>query len=130
MNILKIRSFRITSLVLFVIGLALGLWQGISRQSPVLVFLSDLFFSETMVFLVFGIICVLGNVHAFTSASYSFRFIHRIFRNQRVSGEKSRDEYMKYRESRPTHPEAKGYLILAAIFLVLSLVLIPFAMRP
>ena len=55
--------------------------------------------------------------------------LHRIFRNQKVSGEKSRDEYWKYRESRTNHPEAKGYLILAAGFLVLSVGLIPFAMH-
>ena len=129
MSFLKSRSFRITSLILFVIGLALGIWQGVSRQSPVLIFLSDLCFSEAMVFLVFGIIRLLGNMHVFTSAAYSFRFVHRIFRNQKVSGEKSRDEYWKYRESRTNHLEAKGYLILAAGFLVLSVGLIPFAMH-
>ena len=129
MRFLKSRSFRITCLILFVIGLALGIWQGLAGQSPALVFLSDLFFSEFLIFLLYGIARLLGNMHALTFASYSFRFVHRIFRNQKVNGAESRDAYWKYRESRPKDPNAKGYLILAAVFLAVSLALIPFAVQ-
>lgn len=124
MDHLKSRSFRLSCLALFLIGLAAGIWQGVSRKSPVMTFLSDLFFSEFMVFLIFGVFRVLGNMHAFTAATYSFRFIHRIFRNQKVSGKNSRDEYLQYRSSKAEHPEAVWYLIAAAVFLLLSVAVI------
>ncbi len=129
MKELKSRSFRITIIVLFVVGLGIGVWQGVSRASSAFVFVSDLFFSEFLVFLLFGVIRMLGNMRAFTSAAYSFRFVHRLFRNQKVSGKESQEEYRKYRESRAEHPEAKWYLIFACAFLALSLIFLPFAVH-
>ncbi|MBQ9306506.1 MAG: DUF3899 domain-containing protein [Clostridia bacterium] len=129
---LKEKSTRRTALFLFLIGLAIGIYQGSVNDTfarfPV--FLSDLFFTECMVFLAIGVIRLLGNMHAFTSASYGFRFVHKIFRNEQKNfgdAQKAKDEYLKYREEKPQHPEAKDYMILSLIFLVLSLLMIPFA---
>ena len=129
MQVLKSRSFRIASIVLFIIGLGISIWQGITRNSPLLVWISDLFVTEFLLFLLYGILRTLRNMHAFAFAAYSFRFVHRLFRNQKVSGKDSPDEYRQYLESRPQHPEAKGFLVLAAAFLILSLIFIPFATR-
>ncbi len=127
MEILKRKSFLRTFLILCFIGLAVGVYRGIAEHSPLFLFLSDLFFTEFLVFFAIGVIRLLGNLHAMTSASYSFRMIHKLFRNEpRPTGDAARDDYLQYRESRPHHDDAKILLIIAGIFLVLSLGLIPF----
>ena len=128
MNAWKTRSFRITALVLFLIGLALEIWQSSVQGTLGLnsVFLSDLLFAEFMVFMIFGLIRLLGNMRAFTAASYSFTFVHRLFRNEKTvykNAQDAKDDYYNYRESKPVHEDAKNYLFLAGLFLLLSLVL-------
>ena len=128
MDFLKGTGFKKSFLIIFLLGLAAGIYRGIASQSPLFLFLSDLFFTEFLFFFVVGTVHLLGNVHAFSSASYGFRFVHRLFRNQPVPGAgEAKDDFLAYRQSRPKHPQAGYELAAAGIFLLLSVAMIPLA---
>ena len=81
----------------------------------------DLLFSVGSVMLADGLILLLNRMHAFTSASHSFRVFHRLFRgSQRTSAEEMEELRAKENEKRDG-----PYMILlfAALFLMILSVL-------
>ena len=90
-----------------------------------------------MLFFLFGIVRVLKNMRALTGASYSFRFVHKEMRSlhsgrqagpetgDRTPEEETQEDYATYRDRQKKHADAPGYLIISALFLILSLAMLP-----
>ena len=124
----KDRSFRVTALILLGVGLLLSLFLAWRQEhlTGIAIFLSDFCFTQFMVFMAFGTWRLLGNIHAFTFASYSFRFVHRLFRKEKTvypDAEAAREAYRDYRDSRPVRPHAALYMAVGGAFLILSFLL-------
>ena len=123
------RSFWKTALVLLVIGAVPGVYLGIRRSSPVLTFAADLVFAQASVFLIWGLIRLLGNMRAFTSFTWGLKSLRRLIANRPMKSSHAKDEYLKYRNERPVHSDVSMLMICGGILMVLALVLTVLAIR-
>ncbi len=123
------RRFWKTALVLLVIGAIPGVYLGIRRSSPPLTFAADLVFAQASVFLIWGLIRLLGNMRAFTSFTWGLKSLRRLIANRSMKSSHAKDEYLKYRNERPVHDDVPMLMICGGILMVLSLVLTVLVIR-
>ena len=83
---------------------------------------ADVFFALASVFMMWGIVRVLGNMHAFTMVTWSFKRLHRMTQGEKLPADKQKDAYLEYRESRPHHDDAVWLLVIAAVWTVLMFI--------
>ena len=115
------RKQLIVSAVLLALGGVLAWLTRSGRTLTALGTASDVLFCQGSVLLVWGIVLMLGNVHAFTSFSYGFRSFHRLVQGRQLKGTEMKEDYLRYRQSRPHHDDAPFYLVLAAVWLIAAL---------
>lgn len=117
----KLRGYIIEFVLLLAAGLALAM--GVYRNDPSTgwVLASNVFFCTSCVFIFWGMIHLLGNMHMFTSFTWGFKSFHKLLQNKQDRAEKSKEDYLAYRSSRPHHNDVPFVLIAGAIQLGLSL---------
>ncbi len=117
------RGFWKTAVVLLIIGAVPGVYLGIQRSSAPLTFAADLVFAQASVFLVWGIIHQLGNMRAFTSFTWGLKSLRRLIANRPIKSSHAKDEYLKYRNERPTHNDVGLLMICCGVLMVLAIIL-------
>ena len=117
------RKLIISLAVLSAIGLATGLYMHRSGDAGWIVVLADVLFTMGSVIMMWGLVRQLGNLHMFTSTTYGFHRFHDLFRGKQMKGSEMKEDYLSYRESRPSHPEAKPLILIGAAVLAASVVI-------
>ena len=84
--------------------------------------ISDVCFALGMAFLIWGMICLLGNVHMFTSFTYGVKYVKRLFRGERMNAREAKDDYLTYRSSRRHHDDVPFLFCVGAVCMMLSIV--------
>ena len=117
------RRLVITLVVLLALGTALALLVRREQSVSLPVLLADVLFSQASVVVIYGLWLQLGNMHMFTSFTYSFKSLHRLVRGSQMRGTEMKEDFLAYRKSRPHHDEAGVILIFGAVLLVISIVM-------
>lgn len=125
--IVSLKKHWKTAVILFVVGLALSFVLKNNSGSLGLVFLSDMFFSVAMVFLIWGLIHLVGNMHVFASLIYGTKCLARMIRGKRDSSQTVKEGYLEYLKTRRHHTDIPMLMVFAAGFLILSVLFAFFA---
>lgn len=115
----RVRRLKTTA-VLTALALAAVWMRGRSAALTGAMLISDLCFAEGMAFLIWGTVCLLGNVHMFTSFTYGVKYMKRLFRGERADARTAKDDYLTYRSSRRHHDDVPFLLGVGAVCMMLS----------
>ena len=94
--IVSLKKHWKTAAALFVVGLALAFVLKNNSGSTGLVFVSDAFFSIAMVFLIWGLIHMVGNMNVFASMIYGTKCLVKLIRGKQDSAQTVKDGYLEY----------------------------------
>lgn len=117
----QLRSNVIKSAVLLAVGLGLALAARRNYPSSGWHLAADILFAQATVFLVWGLIHLLGNMHMFTSFTWGFKSFHKLIQGKQDNAKKMKDDYLAYRSSRNHHRDVPYALIGSAVLLALSI---------
>ena len=114
-----------TAVILLIIGLTLSFLLMAGSMAFDWVTVANVTFIVGMVYLVWGMIHLIGNMNVFASMVFGLRTLKNIFFGKRSRDPVERkltgnEEYLEYLESRPHHGDVPMMLILAVIFIALS----------
>lgn len=109
-----------TAAALFVVGVALAFVLKNNSGSTGLVFVSDAFFSIAMVFLIWGLIHMVGNMNVFASMIYGTKCLVKLIRGKQDSSQTVKDGYLEYLKTRRRHSDIPMLMLFAGGFFVLS----------
>ena len=109
-----------TAAALFVVGVALAFVLKNNSGSTGLVFVSDAFFSIAMVFLIWGLIHMVGNMNVFASMIYGTNCLVKLIRGKQDSSQTVKDGYLEYLKTRRRHSDIPMLMLFAGGFFVLS----------
>lgn len=116
-----------TAAALFVVGVALAFVLKNNSGSTGLVFVSDAFFSIAMVFLIWGLIHMVGNMNVFASMIYGTKCLVKLIRGKQDSSQTVKDGYLEYLKTRRRHTDIVMVMLFAGGFFVLSVLFAFFA---
>ena len=116
-----------TAAVLFVVGVALAFVLKNNSGSTGLVFVSDAFFSIAMVFLIWGLIHMVGNMNVFASMIYGTKCLVKLIRGKQDSSQTVKEGYLEYLKTRRRHSDIPMLMLFAGGFFVLSVLFAFFA---
>ena len=116
-----------TAAALFVVGVALAFVLKNNSGSTGLVFVSDAFFSIAMVFLIWGLIHMVGNMNVFASMIYGTKCLVKLIRGKQDSSQTVKEGYLEYLKARRRHSDIPMLMLFAGGFFVLSVLLAFFA---
>ena len=120
MNLRFPKGFPLKAVILFTIGAVFSIFARQSKSVPALIILVDMLFSAGMVFLILGLIHMVGNANMFASTTYSFKTIKELFRGQMQKAEDMKEDYLEYRSTRKTYDDVPHLMISALILMALS----------
>ena len=109
-----------TAAALFVVGVALAFVLKNNSGSTGLVFVSDAFFSIAMVFLIWGLIHMVGNMNVFASMIYGTKCLVKLIRGKQDSSQTVKEGYLEYLKARRRHTDIVMLMLFAGGFFVLS----------
>ena len=109
-----------TAAALFVVGVALAFVLKNNSGSTGLVFVSDAFFSIAMVFLIWGLIHMVGNMNVFASMIYGTKCLVKLIRGKQDSSQTVKEGYLEYLKTRRRHSDIPMLMLFAGGFFVLS----------
>ena len=109
-----------TAAALFVVGVALAFVLKNNSGSTGLVFVSDAFFSIAMVFLIWGLIHMVGNMNVFASMIYGTKCLVKLIRGKQDSSQTVKEGYLEYLKARRRHSDIPMLMLFAGGFFVLS----------
>ena len=113
----------LTAVILLILGAGLVLFARRGQELSAMVWAGDILFGQASVLLVWGFCLQLGNAHMFTSFTYSFHQIHRLFRNKQQKSAEMKEDYLAYRNSRRHHDDVPVFLIAGCVLLAASVLL-------
>lgn len=116
-----------TAAALFVVGVALAFVLKNNSGSTGLVFVSDAFFSIAMVFLIWGLIHMVGNMNVFASMIYGTKCLVKLIRRKQDSSQTVKEGYLEYLKARRRHTDIVMLMLFAGGFFVLSVLFAFFA---
>lgn len=116
-----------TAAALFVVGVALAFVLKNNSGSTGLVFVSDAFFSIAMVFLIWGLIHMVGNMNVFASMIYGTKCLVKLIRGKQDSSQTVKEGYLEYLKARRRHTDIVMLMLFAGGFFVLSILFAFFA---
>lgn len=116
-----------TAAALFVVGVALAFVLKNNSGSTGLVFVSDAFFSIAMVFLIWGLIHMVGNMNVFASMIYGTKCLVKLIRGKQDSSQTVKEGYLEYLKARRRHTDIVMLMLFAAGFFILSVLFAFFA---
>ena len=116
-----------TAAALFVVGVALAFVLKNNSGSTGLVFVSDAFFSIAMVFLIWGLIHMVGNMNVFASMIYGTKCLVKLIRGKQDSSQTVKEGYLEYLKTRRRHSDIPMLMLFAGGFFVLSVLFAFFA---
>lgn len=116
-----------TAAALFVVGVALAFVLKNNSGSTGLVFVSDAFFSIAMVFLIWGLIHMVGNMNVFASMIYGTKCLVKLIRGKQDSSQTVKEGYLEYLKTRRHHTDIVMLMLFAAGFFILSVLFAFFA---
>ncbi len=116
-----------TAAALFVVGVALAFVLKNNSGSTGLVFVSDAFFSIAMVFLIWGLIHMVGNMNVFASMIYGTKCLVKLIRGKQDSSQTVKEGYLEYLKARRRHSDIPMLMLFAGGFFVLSVLFAFFA---
>lgn len=116
-----------TAAALFVVGVALAFVLKNNSGSTGLVFVSDAFFSIAMVFLIWGLIHMVGNMNVFASMIYGTKCLVKLIRGKQDSSQTVKEGYLEYLKARRRHTDIVMLMLFAGGFFVLSVLFAFFA---
>ena len=90
-------------------------------------FVSDAFFSIAMVFLIWGLIHMVGNMNVFASMIYGTKCLVKLIRGKQDSSQTVKDGYLEYLKTRRRHTDIVMVMLFAGGFFVLSVLFAFFA---
>lgn len=125
--IVSLKKHWKTAAALFVVGLALAFVLKNNSGSTGLVFVSDAFFSIAMVFLIWGLIHMVGNMNVFASMIYGTKCLVKLIRGKQDSSQTVKDGYLEYLKTRRRHTDIVMVMLFAGGFFVLSVLFAFFA---
>lgn len=114
------KGLLITVAVLLLAGAGLAVTARMGRAVTWQVMAADILFSQASLILIWGMVRLLGNMRMFTSTAYSFRRFHDLLRGKLMKSSQMKDDYLRYRESRPYHPDARYLLAIGAVLMAVS----------
>lgn len=116
-----------TAAALFVVGVALAFVLKNNSGSTGLVFVSDASFSVAMVFLIWGLIHMVGNMNVFASMIYGTKCLVKLIRGKQDSSQTVKEGYLEYLKTRRRHTDIVMVMLFAGGFFVLSVLFAFFA---
>ena len=116
-----------TAAALFVVGVALAFVLKNNSGSTGLVFVSDAFFFIAMVFLIWGLIHMVGNMNVFASMIYGTKCLVKLIRGKQDSSQTVKEGYLEYLKARRRHSDIPMLMLFAGGFFVLSVLFAFFA---
>ena len=119
--------FGKTALILLLAGALPGIVVSVKRPASTLTVLADVTFSQASLFLLWGLMHLLGNLHALTSFTYGVRKLRELIANRQRPSAHAKD--LHYRDARPHHNDVKQLMTCSAILVVVSLVFTLLAIR-
>ena len=122
-------AFGKTVLILLLAGALPGIVVSVKRPASTLTVLADVTFSQASLFLLWGLMHLLGNLHVFTSFTYGMRKLRELIANRQRPSAHAKDDYLHYRNARPHHNDVKQLMTCAGILVVVSLVFTLLAIR-
>ena len=125
--IVSLKKHWKTAAALFVVGVALAFVLKNNSGSTGLVFVSDAFFSIAMVFLIWGLIHMVGNMNVFASMIYGTKCLVKLIRGKQDSSQTVKDGYLEYLKTRRRHSDIPMLMLFAGGFFVLSVLFAFFA---
>lgn len=125
--IVSLKKHWKTAAALFVVGLALAFVLKNNSGSTGLVFVSDAFFSIAMVFLIWGLIHMVGNMNVFASMIYGTKCLVKLIRGKQDSSQTVKEGYLEYLKTRRRHSDIPMLMLFAGGFFVLSVLFAFFA---
>ena len=125
--IVSLKKHWKTAAALFVVGVALAFVLKNNSGSTGLVFVSDAFFSIAMVFLIWGLIHMVGNMNVFASMIYGTKCLVKLIRGKQDSSQTVKDGYLEYLKTRRRHTDIVMVMLFAGGFFVLSVLFAFFA---
>lgn len=125
--IVSLKKHWKTAAALFVVGVALAFVLKNNSGSTGLVFVSDAFFSIAMVFLIWGLIHMVGNMNVFASMIYGTKCLVKLIRGKQDSSQTVKEGYLEYLKTRRRHSDIPMLLLFAGGFFVLSVLFAFFA---
>ena len=118
--IVSLKKHWKTAAALFVVGVALAFVLKNNSGSTGLVFVSDAFFSIAMVFLIWGLIHMVGNMNVFASMIYGTKCLVKLIRGKQDSSQTVKEGYLEYLKARRRHSDIPMLMLFAGGFFVLS----------
>lgn len=115
----RVQRFK-TAAILTAVALACVWIRGHGAALAGAMLISDVCFALGMAFLIWGVICLLGNVHMFTSFTYGMKYMKRLFRGERMKAREAKEDYLTYRSSRRHHDDVPFLLGVGAVCMMLS----------
>lgn len=106
--------------ILVLAGILLWYLTSQNTKTPQQNVLPDILFAVGSIFLIRGIIALLGRSHAFSHTSDSFRFVHRLFRGKKAEEETESAGSCKADKPESDRRTVSVYLIIAAILIIAS----------
>ena len=125
--IVSLKKHWKTAAALFVVGVALAFVLKNNSGSTGLVFVSDAFFSIAMVFLIWGLIHMVGNMNVFASMIYGTKCLVKLIRGKQDSSQTVKEGYLEYLKARRRHSDIPMLMLFAGGFFVLSVLFAFFA---
>ena len=125
--IVSLKKHWKTAAALFVVGVALAFVLKNNSGSTGLVFVSDAFFSIAMVFLIWGLIHMVGNMNVFASMIYGTKCLVKLIRGKQDSSQTVKEGYLEYLKTRRRHTDIVMVMLFAGGFFVLSVLFAFFA---
>lgn len=125
--IVSLKKHWKTAAALFVVGVALAFVLKNNSGSTGLVFVSDAFFSIAMVFLIWGLIHMVGNMNVFASMIYGTKCLVKLIRGKQDSSQTVKEGYLEYLKARRRHTDIVMLMLFAGGFFVLSVLFAFFA---
>ncbi len=116
----SLKKFWKTAVILFVIGLVLSFILKNNFAVSGLVFVADLLFTVSVVFLAWGLIHLIGNMDLFAGMIYGTKCLMKLIRGKQDPSQAMRDGYLEYLKTRRRHADVPMLLLFAAGFFVLS----------
>ena len=115
------KGFWKKALVLTVIGVLLSYFTQPPRQGLSLIVFVDFLFAVGMVFFIYGLMHMVGNMDMFTSLGYGFKAIKRVFRGNPQKASEMKEEYLEYRASRKKHDDVLPLLLIGILLIAASM---------
>lgn len=125
--IVSLKKHWKTAAALFVVGVALAFVLKNNSGSAGFVFVSDAFFSIAMVFLIWGLIHMVGNMNVFASMIYGTKCLVKLIRGKQDSSQTVKEGYLEYLKTRRRHSDIPMLMLFAGGFFVLSVLFAFFA---